>query len=190
MTGTIETLEQEHAELLQRIAGRRAELETVAKRLAALPSQMVDAPDTAERDALFAEHLELQETRHRLLLELDELGRRAELASLAILEATEQQARQELEQAQAESTRLRLKADELTRECQRAMNGTALPDSLKGDQNAIDLHRAKLAGAKAKAWALSTAGRRAVERAAARWKIAQNELEQGPTDAPAGTPAA
>jgi hypothetical protein len=170
-------LERQHAALVERIAARRAELEPIARRLDAIPAEMIDAEDDQDLVALLAEYEQLKWASKVLLLELGELERRGRLGFVAICEAAMAAAERAYEKAQETARDHYRTAQALSKDMQSAQNGN-VPEDLHGDRAAIDLYLVDLAGQKARAWAVSSAAGRERDRQSALPQRAQAELAQ------------
>ena len=173
----IDTLEQEHQAIEQRLRARRADLEQTARALAAIPARLVDAPTEGDRLAQFAEHGQLEQERVLLLLEVGELERREHLALVSILEDQEQRARAARDLAGEKAREAKEAAQEAASALLRLSNA-GYPPEIDGDRDKCTLYRAELQGKERKAWAVSANAGRAARLAGDAWQAAQQALEQ------------
>jgi len=165
-------LELEHATLEQRLAGRRKELEPLAARLAAIPSEMVDAPTEDDRLAGFAEYGQLEQERTLLLLEIRELEKRERAARVAILQEQERQAHEVLNAAHKVASKARHATEAALLAIRVAQNGT-IPE---GKDRVLFLGDLRAAVEKAKAQ--GTIAQRTEQQARSRWEHAKNALDR------------
>lgn len=172
-----ERLQHDYDTIRERLQARRESLEPIARRLEAIPGDLVDTGDEDDRAALL-EELDLLEQRRRVaLIEIRELERRAQGALLAIYEDRADRAKAALDKAQEKSRALYAAACEINEELRSAINGH-IPEEIRGDQAAIDLYKAELQGKSKKAWALSHNAKRDLNRARGMCKAAKGELER------------
>jgi len=169
-------LEVTYEECTQRLQARRADLEPIAKRLAVLPGELVDASTKARAD-LIEELQRLEQERRVLLIEIGELQRRERDAYIAIFEAQEAEAREAYQQANARRVELHRAANALSETLRSALNH-GIPEEIKGDQNAIDLYLADLKAKHTRAWALSGNASRDAREAGAALEAAQKRLQE------------
>lgn len=174
---TTKKLEQDLLEIQERLAARRAELEPMARRLAAIPGELVDAATDSDRAELHAEYSELEQERALLLLEVRELEKRERLARLAVLQDQEQRAKAALDVASEKARAAKDAAQEAATALLRLQNG-GYPPEIAGDRDKCALHKAELQGKERHAWAVSANAGRAAKLAGRIWEQAKTALEQ------------
>jgi hypothetical protein len=146
-------------------------LEPIARRLDALPGELVDAGDGA-RQALIDEMEGLEGRRRVLLVEIGELRKREHVAYMAIFEAREAEAQRVFEEAGATKLARYAEAKAVSAQLLRALNGS-IPDELEGDRDGARLYIVDLRAEDARAWAISGNAAQDERRARAAWKRAR-----------------